>query len=62
MLENIEDVYVQQTVQTFHIALQAVEPLHLMTYAIMDELEENLEYAIELPVQQITTAEVKSRC
>ncbi len=62
ILEDIEDVYVQQTVQTFHIALQAVEPLNLMTYAMMDELEENSEYAIELPVQQMTTTEVESRC
>ena len=62
MLENIEDAYVQQTVQIFHIALQAVEPLNLMTYAMMDELEENPEYAIELPVQHMTAAEVESRC
>lgn len=41
MLENIEDVYVQQTVQTFSVALYAVEPLSLMTYAMMDEIEEN---------------------
>lgn len=62
MLENIEDFYVQQTVQTFHIALQAVEPLSLMTYAMMDELEENPRYAIELPVQQMTTTDIESRC
>ena len=62
MLENIEEIYVQQTVQTFHIALQAVEPLSLMTYAMMDELEENPRYAIELPVQQTTTTDIESRC
>ena len=62
MLENIEDIYVQQTVQTFHVALQAVKPLSLMTYAMMDELEENPRYAIELPVQQLTTTDIESRC
>ena len=62
MLENIEDVYVQQTVQTFHIALQAVEPLNLMTYAMMDELEDNPQYAIELPVQEMARTEIESRC
>ena len=62
MLDNIEDVYVQQTVQTFHIALQAVKPLNLMTYAMIDELEEFPRYAIELPVQQMTATDAESRC
>ena len=62
MFENIEDVYVQQTVQTFHIALQAEKPLNLMTYAMIDELEEFPRYAIELPVQQMTTTDIESRC
>ena len=62
MLKNIEEFYIQQTVQTFHIVLQAAEPLSLMTYAMMDELEENPRYAIELPVQQMTTTDIKSRC
>ena len=62
MFENIEDIYVQQTVQTFHIALQVEGPLNLMTYAMIDELEECPRYAIELPVQQMTTTEIESRC
>ena len=62
MLKNIEKVYVQQTVQTFQIALQAAQPLNLMTYAMIDELEEDPRFAIELPVQQMTTAQVESRC
>lgn len=62
MLENIENVYVQQTVQTFHIALQAVEPLNLMTYAMLDELEKNPQYAIELPVQQMAITDIEFRC
>ena len=62
MLENIEDVYMQQTVQTFHIALQAVKPLNLMTYAMIDELEEFPRYAIELPVQRMTITDAESRC
>lgn len=62
MLETIEDFYTQQTVQTFHIALQAAEPLSLMTYAMIDEVEENPEHAIELPAQQMTTTDIESRC
>ena len=62
MLDTIEDVYNQQTVRTFHIALQAVEPLNLMTYVMLDEIEENPEYAIELPAQQMTRENIDSRC
>ena len=62
MLDTIEDVYKQQTVQTFHIALQAAEPLNLMTYVMLDQLEENPEYAIELPAQQMTREDIDSRC
>ena len=62
MLDNIEDIYKQQTVQTFHTALQAAEPLNLMTYVMVDELEENPNYAIELPVQQMSRGQIESRC
>ena len=62
MLDTIEDVYKQQTVQTFHIALQAAEPLNLMTYVMLDEIEENPDYAIELPAQQMTRGDIESRC
>ena len=62
MLDTIEDVYKQQAVQTFHIALQAAEPLNLMTYVMLDELEENPEYAIELSTQQMTREDIESRC
>ena len=62
MLEDIDGVYVQKTVQTFQIALHATEPLSLMTYEMMDELEENPRYAMELPVQQMKATDVKSRC
>ena len=62
MLDTIEDVYKQQTVQTFHIALQAAEPLNLMTYVMLDEIEENPKYAIELPAEQMTRESIESRC
>lgn len=62
MLENIEDVYVHQTVKTFHIALEAAESLSLMTYAMLDEVEENPGYSIELPVEQMSTTDIASRC
>ena len=62
MLDTIEDVYRQKTVQTFHIALQAAEPLNLMTYVMLDEIEENPDYAIELPAQQMTRGDIELLC
>ena len=62
MLDNIEDVYKQQTVQTFHIALQAAEPLNLMTYVMLDEIEEKPDYAIELPPQHFEREHIELQC
>ena len=62
MLDTIEDVYKQQTVQTFHIALQAAEPLNLMTYVMLDKIEENPDYAIELPPQRCKREYIESQC
>ena len=62
MLESIDDFYKTQMVQTFQVALQAVEPLNLMTYAMIDEIEENPSYAIMLPTRQMATTEIESRC
>ena len=62
MLDTIEEIYKQQTVQTFHIALQAAEPLNLMTYVMLDEIEEKPDYSIELPPQQLKTEHIESQC
>ena len=61
MLNNIDDNYLQQTAQTFLLALQAAEPLSLMTYAMVDELEIDPSYALNLGIQQMSSAEIISK-
>ena len=61
MLKNIDENYQQQTAQTFLLALQASEPLSLMTYAMVDELESDPSYALKLQMQQISSADITSR-
>ena len=61
MLKNIDDNYRQQTAQTFLLALEASEPLSLMTYAIVDELEIDTSYAINLGIQQMSSADITSK-
>ena len=61
ILNNIDDNYKQQTAQTFFLALQASEPLSLMTYAMVDELEVNPSYALDLGIHQISSAEITSK-
>ena len=61
MLNNIDDNYLQQTAQTFLLALQAAEPLSLMTYAMVDELEIDPSYALNLGIQQMSSAEITAK-
>ena len=61
MSDNIDDNYRQQTAQTFLIALQASEPLSLMTYAMLDELEIDPSYALNLGIQQMSSADINSK-
>ena len=61
MLNSIDDNYRQQTAQTFLIALQASEPLSLMTYAMVDELEIDPSYALDLGIQQMSSADITSK-
>ena len=61
MLDNIDDNYLQQTAQTFLLALQASEPLSLMTYVMVDELECDPSYALNLRIQQMSLAEIASK-
>ena len=52
----------QQTVQTFHTALQTAEPLGLMTYSMIVGLDGDPQYATEPPFQQMTAIKIKCRC
>ena len=58
MLTGIDDVYAEQTAQTFRVALEASEPLTLMTYAMLDEIEENPAFAMDLKVREKTQSEI----
>ena len=61
MLNNIDNNYQQQTAQTLLLALQALEPLSLMTYAMVDELEVDPCYAHNLGIQQMSSADITSK-
>lgn len=61
MLDNIDNIYRQQTAQTFLLALQASEPLSLMTYAMVDELEINPSYALNLEIERMSSADIDSK-
>lgn len=52
--------YEQQTAQAFHIALHASESLHLITYIMLDELNDHQTYAVGLVIGMTDAAEVKS--
>ena len=58
MLNNIDDNYQYQTAQTLLLALQAPEPLSLMTYAMVNELEIDPFYALDLRIQQMSSADI----
>ncbi|MCJ1458829.1 hypothetical protein MMC28_009203 [Mycoblastus sanguinarius] len=60
MLGTIESIYAEQTVRTFRIAIEAPEPLTLMTYAMLDEIEENPAFAIELEVREMAQSKIDS--
>ena len=59
MIASIEPVYREQTAQAFKYALEAIEPLSLMTYSFLDE--ENLDNAVTAPLEPLTNQEVLSR-
>ena len=61
MLKNIDDNYRQQTAQTFLLALEASETLSFMTYAMVDELEIDPSYALDLGIQQMSSADITSK-
>ena len=60
MLDTIDRTYLQQTAQTFQVALES-EPLNLMTYCMLDELETSPEYALNLECRVMSEMNVRSR-
>ena len=61
MLDTIDQTYLQQTAQTFQVALEASEPLNLMTYCMLDELETSPEYALKLELRPMSESNIRSR-
>ena len=59
MIASIEPIYREQTAQAFKYALEAREPLHLMTYSFLDE--EDLDHMIAAPLNPLTRQEITSR-
>ena len=59
MIASIEPVYREQTAQAFKYALEAVEPLSLMTYSFLDE--EDLDAVVTAPLNPITSQQLLSR-
>ena len=60
MLGSIEPVYRKHTAQTFKIALEAIEPLSLLTYYLLDE--EDLGAPLESTDPQFSSAGLDQRC
>lgn len=61
MLDTIDHNYQQQTAQTFQVALEASKPLTLMTYFMLDELETNPGFALELEPRVMSEMDITSR-
>ena len=61
MLATIDTFYEQQTAQTFQIALQASKPLDIMTYVILDELDEDPQFALNLDTRRWQSNEIRSK-
>ena len=61
ILANIDTFYEQQTAQTFRIALHASEPQNIMTYVMLDELDEDPQFALHLDIQEWQSTEIRSK-
>ena len=61
MFETIDDHYQEQTAKTFQIALYASDPLALMTYDMLDELEDDPDFAIKLKYGPMHSSAIRSR-
>jgi NACHT domain len=62
ILGQIDITYRKQTVRILRTALCAREPLTLMTYVMIDEIEEDPEFALKLGVQPWTQPKIDSKC
>ena len=61
MLATIDAFYEQQTAQTFKIALDASEPQNIMTYVMLDELDEDPQFALHLDIREWQSSEIRSK-
>ena len=61
MFETIDDHYREQTAKTFQIALHASDPLALMTYNMLDELEDDPDFAFKLRHGPMHSFDIRSR-
>ena len=61
MLATIDNFYEQQTAQTFQIALHASEPQNIMTYVMLDELDEDRQFALNLEIREWQINEIRSK-
>ena len=61
MLANIDTFYEKQTAQTFKIALHASEPQNIMTYVMLDELDEDFQFALHLDIREWQSTEIRSQ-
>ena len=59
MIVSIEPVYREQTAQAFKYALEADEPLSLITYSFLDE--EDLDAVVTAPLNPLTSQQIVSR-
>jgi hypothetical protein len=59
ILNSIDKVYQENLAFTFQVALQAPEPLHLITYSYLDE--EKPDFAIKAPIGPIDIVETRAR-
>ena len=61
MLATIDTFYEQQTAQTFQIALHASEPQDIMTYVMLDELDEDRQFALNLDIREWQSDEIRPK-
>jgi hypothetical protein len=63
IFNTVEDVYKVPTAQAFEVALQGAEPLSVMTFSLLDDLDgqEATDFAIKAKVEPLTMQEMNSR-
>ena len=61
MLATIDAFYREQTAQTFKIALHESKPQIIMTYVMLDELDEDSQFAVDLDIREWQSNEIRSK-